>query len=137
MMAATIPGIAAMVSRKIARLRILSLVINPKFHNVAEKRERKEIEGGGRVKSPSHPRRKGKQKTMSRESMYTTTTLTGVERQPHALHGEERGLVAEGHRFPVRNFDVEIFFRILSVGFREPCFGEVEDGECHYLDEIL
>jgi hypothetical protein len=36
MMAATIPGIAAMVSRKMARLRIFSLVIDPKFQRVAK-----------------------------------------------------------------------------------------------------
>ena len=35
MMAATIPGMAAMVSRKMARLRILSWVISPRFHPVA------------------------------------------------------------------------------------------------------
>lgn len=35
MMAATIPGIAAIVSRKIARFRILLFVIDPTFHMVA------------------------------------------------------------------------------------------------------
>jgi hypothetical protein len=68
MMAATIPGIAAMVSRKIARLRIFSLVTDPKFHNVA-KTERKErgIRRRAAVgeRSPSHPR-KGKQNDVPR-----------------------------------------------------------------------
>jgi hypothetical protein len=38
-----------MVSRKIARLRILSLVTDPKFHNVAktERKERRNSAAGG------------------------------------------------------------------------------------------
>ena len=39
----------------------------------------------------------------------------------------------------MRNFDVEIFFRILSVGFREPVLRGWMDGECHEMrcDSIL
>ena len=49
-------------------------------------------------------------------------SLTGVEYQPHALHSKERSLVGYGQWYPVRNFNVEIFLRILAMGFREPCF---------------
>jgi hypothetical protein len=35
MIAATMPGMAATVSRKMARLRTLSVVIEPRFHPVA------------------------------------------------------------------------------------------------------
>ena len=65
MMAATIPGIAAMVSRKIARLRIFSLVTDPKFHNVA-KTERKE-RGIRRRAAVGEPILERASKTMFRE----------------------------------------------------------------------